>query len=572
MFRTKKKRPEISVPTNFEHRVHTGIDPQSGSFVGLPLQWRSLINWSDRQRPKPIVDPSCITQTEMLDLKVTCSSLMCNIRISLKQPDYILKNKFTQFLFIHYGAECTSITVVRGDSYLNPRNYSYGGKRHGKVSPTAVARSNSLRYCAPIPLRPYSPSGFPLANHSIDERQELGQTSFTSVKSSAPPFASAVGADIVGSSALLTNGNPSRDQSQLKYSNTSALPAKHYERIAVPLIKEPLNGSATLSAGDTSEAPKEESKQAKILESAPAPRQARLTHEQFRAALQMIVDGGDPGDDLTDFVKIGVGSTGTVCMAVQRRTGRRVAVKKMDLRRQQRRELLFNEVVIMRDYRHPNIVEMYSSHLVGDELWVVMEYLEGGALTDIVTSCRMDEVQIATVCKQCLEALAYLHEQGVIHRDIKSDSILLDADGKIKLSDFGFCAQVTPELVRRKSLVGTPYWMSPEVISRIPYGTEVDIWSFGIMVIEMVDGEPPFFNELPLEAMRRIRDMETFKVNFHAKVSDMLIAFVEQMLVRQPERRPTAAMLLQHPFVDKATDPSVLKPLVRRNAVDVNQC
>ena len=141
-------------------------------------------------------------------------------------------------------------------------------------------------------------------------------------------------------------------------------------------------------------------------------------------------------------MKIGEGSTGTVSIATDRRSGRQVAVKKMNIKKQQRRELLFNEVVIMRDYHHPNIVEMYDSYLVGDELWVVMEYLEGGALTDIVTHTEMDEQQIACVAKQCLKALAYLHSQGVIHRDIKSDSILLAADGCVKLSDFGFCAQV----------------------------------------------------------------------------------------------------------------------------------
>jgi p21-activated kinase 5 len=134
---------------------------------------------------------------------------------------------------------------------------------------------------------------------------------------------------------------------------------------------------------------------------------------------------------LDSFKKIGEGSTGTVCIATDRMTGRKVAVKKMDLRKQQRRELLFNEVVIMRDYHHANIVDMYDSFLVGDELWVVMEYLEGGALTDMVTHTRMDEEQIATVCKQCLKALAYLHSQGVIHRDIKSDSILLTTDGRV---------------------------------------------------------------------------------------------------------------------------------------------
>lgn len=175
---------------------------------------------------------------------------------------------------------------------------------------------------------------------------------------------------------------------------------------------------------------------------------------------------GDPRENLKNFVKIGEGSTGTVCIATDKTTARQVAVKKMDLRKQQRRELLFNEVVIMRDYHHPNIVEMYDSFLVEDELWVVMEYLEGGALTDIVTHSRMDESQIATVCSQCLKPLSYLHSQGVIHRDIKSDSILLTADGRVKLTDFGFCAQVSQELPKRKSLVGTPYWMSPEVISR----------------------------------------------------------------------------------------------------------
>ncbi|KAL1401437.1 hypothetical protein pipiens_006599 [Culex pipiens pipiens] len=289
----------------------------------------------------------------------------------------------------------------------------------------------------------------------------------------------------------------------------------------------------------------------------------RLTHEQFRAALQMVVSAGDPRENLENFTKIGEGSTGTVCIATDKSTGRQVAVKKMDLRKQQRRELLFNEVVIMRDYHHPNIVETYSSFLVNDELWVVMEYLEGGALTDIVTHSRMDEEQIATVCKQCLKALSYLHSQGVIHRDIKSDSILLASDGRVKLSDFGFCAQVSQELPKRKSLVGTPYWMSPEVISRLPYGPEVDIWSLGIMVIEMIDGEPPFFNEPPLQAMRRIRDMPPPKLKNSHKVSSRLQNFLDRMLVRDPVQRATAAELLAHPFLRQAGPPSLLVPLMR---------
>ncbi|XP_043976014.1 serine/threonine-protein kinase PAK 4 isoform X2 [Gambusia affinis] len=291
----------------------------------------------------------------------------------------------------------------------------------------------------------------------------------------------------------------------------------------------------------------------------------RVSHEQFRAALQLVVDPGDPRTYLDHYIKIGEGSTGIVCIATVKTTGKLVAVKKMDLRKQQRRELLFNEVVIMRDYHHDNVVEMYNSYLVGDELWVVMEFLEGGALTDIVTHTRMNEEQIATVCLSVLKALSVLHTQGVIHRDIKSDSILLTHDGRVKLSDFGFCAQVSKEVQRRKSLVGTPYWMAPELISRLPYGPEVDIWSLGIMVIEMVDGEPPYFNEPPLKAMKMIRDNKPPKLKNLHKVSPLLKGFLDRMLVREPGQRATASELLKHQFLSKAGPPSCIVPLMRQN-------
>uniref|UniRef100_A0A8C7YG21 non-specific serine/threonine protein kinase n=1 Tax=Oryzias sinensis TaxID=183150 RepID=A0A8C7YG21_9TELE len=294
----------------------------------------------------------------------------------------------------------------------------------------------------------------------------------------------------------------------------------------------------------------------------------RISHEQFRAALQMVVDPGDPRTYLDHYIKIGEGSTGIVCIATVKTTGKLVAVKKMDLKKQQRRELLFNEVVIMRDYHHENVVEMYNSYLVGDELWVVMEFLEGGALTDIVTHTRMNEEQIATVCVSVLKALSVLHSQGVIHRDIKSDSILLTHDGRVKLSDFGFCAQVSKEVQRRKSLVGTPYWMAPELISRLPYGPEVDIWSLGIMVIEMVDGEPPYFNEPPLKAMKMIRDNSPPKLKNLHKVSPLLKGFLDRMLVREPAQRATASELLKHPFLAKSGPPSCIVPLMRQNRMN----
>jgi serine/threonine protein kinase len=217
----------------------------------------------------------------------------------------------------------------------------------------------------------------------------------------------------------------------------------------------------------------------------------------------------------------------------------------------------------MRDYPHTHIVDMYDTYLVEDELWVVMEYVEGGALTDVVTKMRMDESHIAAICKACLKALAYLHSQGVIHRDIKSDSILLSTTGQVKISDFGFCAQVSPEVPKRRSLVGTPYWMAPEVISRLPYGPEVDIWSLGIMVIEMVDSEPPYFNEPPLQAMRQIRDMPAPLFKEPHKVSPHLLTFAERAMIRDPLQRASAFELLQHPFLKQAAPPSSLLTLLK---------
>ncbi|VDM06213.1 unnamed protein product [Schistocephalus solidus] len=105
-------------------------------------------------------------------------------------------------------------------------------------------------------------------------------------------------------------------------------------------------------------------------------------------------------------------------------------------------EFLLCDAIVMRAYAHPSIVEMYASYLVADELWVLMEYMECGALTDIISHSKLNEEQIATICLPVLTALAYLHDHGVIHRDVKSDSVLVSAKGIVKLSDFGFCAKV----------------------------------------------------------------------------------------------------------------------------------
>ncbi|XP_039215372.1 serine/threonine-protein kinase PAK 5 isoform X5 [Crotalus tigris] len=660
MFGKKKKKIEISGPSNFEHRVHTGFDHREQKFTGLPQQWHSLLA-DTANRPKPMVDPSCITPIQLAPMKTIvrgnkpCKDASINglleefDNISVTRSNSLRKEspptshlRSSNHIEIHqqengfvtysqYSSESETGTDLFVEKYRDRclrreeadrySQESCAAKQNGhvaKLKPSEmyfseakplksdisrflpdyrtpletksklneygglkleyrrVPSHSSLDYKEPFHYAlsrtslhsQYSREGLEYSDSewSKDDYDKRPKSSYVNQASPQPAMRqrSRSGSGLqepimpYGASAFKSNQQgysyssytyPRLSETTAGISKPSLQPSSHYTSTA----SYPSSPSITSSSypppswGSTSDQ-----------------QPSRVSHEQFRAALQLVVSPGDPREYLDNFIKIGEGSTGIVCIATEKHTGRQVAVKKMDLRKQQRRELLFNEVVIMRDYHHENVVDMYNSYLVGDELWVVMEFLEGGALTDIVTHTRMNEEQIATVCLSVLRALAYLHNQGVIHRDIKSDSILLTSDGRIKLSDFGFCAQVSKDVPKRKSLVGTPYWMAPEVISRLPYGTEVDIWSLGIMVIEMIDGEPPYFNEPPLQAMRRIRDNVPPRVKDLHKVSSVLRGFLDLMLVREPSQRGSAQELLRHPFLKLAGPPSCIVPLMRQ--------
>ncbi|KAF2755720.1 Pkinase-domain-containing protein [Pseudovirgaria hyperparasitica] len=305
--------------------------------------------------------------------------------------------------------------------------------------------------------------------------------------------------------------------------------------------------------------------QANKIGPAPRPRQRPRQSQgpDIVTRLRAICTNADPTKRYRNLNKIGQGASGGVFTAYEVNTNKCVAIKQMNLDQQPKKDLIINEIIVMKESKHKNIVNFMDSFLVKDDLWVVMEYMEGGSLTDVVTFNIMTEGQISAVCRETLHGLQHLHSKGVIHRDIKSDNILLSQDGQIKLTDFGFCAQINESHTKRTTMVGTPYWMAPEVVTRKEYGRKVDIWSLGIMAIEMIEGEPPYLNESPLRALWLIATNGTPTIKEEEQLSPVFKDFLQFALKVEPDKRASAHDLLKHPFIQTAEPLNSLAPLVR---------
>ncbi|XP_066987129.1 mitogen-activated protein kinase kinase kinase kinase 3 isoform X5 [Macrobrachium rosenbergii] len=273
------------------------------------------------------------------------------------------------------------------------------------------------------------------------------------------------------------------------------------------------------------------------------------------AALSSDISRRNPQDEYELIQRIGSGTYGDVYKAKRLITNEFAAIKVIKLEPGDDFTIIQQEILMMKDCRHPNIVAYFGSYLRRDKLWICMEFCGGGSLQDIYhITGPLQERHIGYMCRETLRGLEYLHRMGKMHRDIKGANILLTENGDVKLADFGVSAQITATISKRKSFIGTPYWMAPEVAAverKGGYNQLCDIWAVGITAIELAELQPPMFDLHPMRALflmsksgfkpPTLKDKSKWTQNFHN--------FVKLALTKNPKRRPTADKLLMHPFV-----------------------
>eukprot|EP01102_Stenamoeba_stenopodia_P014999 TRINITY_DN5067_c0_g1_i2.p1 TRINITY_DN5067_c0_g1~~TRINITY_DN5067_c0_g1_i2.p1 ORF type:complete len:1016 (+),score=241.57 TRINITY_DN5067_c0_g1_i2:129-3176(+) len=320
-----------------------------------------------------------------------------------------------------------------------------------------------------------------------------------------------------------------------------------------PNSHEPVNvSSGHLSVDDdengssaVEEAPEPEKKTKKKRRE---PKSRSNVQSNIKQATEQFLSTDNPKKTYKILDQAGKGGFGSVYLAKSGVDKKRYAIKKMPHSTVKERRQNIDEVIFLKQCDHPNIVKLFSAYDLGEEIWLVMEFMEGGSLQEAVNLCKFKENQIAYVAKEMLKGIKYLHTNNLAHRDLKSANVMMSVEGDVKLIDFGLCIDTT--VVQSCHMVGSPYWTPPEMIRKEIHGLPADIWSFGICMIEMANGKPPNIKSA-LKAMFNAA-VEPPPTLEDPSWSSQFVDFMSLALKKDTKERATADDLLKHEFLTKA--------------------
>ncbi|ANZ74927.1 BA75_02981T0 [Komagataella pastoris] len=572
----------VSKPTNFTHKTHVGFDPTSGKYTGLPNEWKSLLEHSHITNEDWNENPSAVIDVLNFYSDITSDQNTQDEKDKIFNENLLKWTKPPSSSGLHLNSSTpppiVPLPVLNphspADSNIPPKVLPYRAK--GKESENLVP----IRRAPPPPTRsPFTDqktgqqngvSSKPKLQLRTDENYQQkpkAKLSFEQQRyyqesnpyaSSPSPGVSPGGVSPLHISPVARRVSPPKADHQRQApkppvgsndirAQKPLQPQQYVPQKTQHVPKAPTNNPMSVAAAVTAQKLSPLRKSEKRI--------STMTEAQIMSKLRsVVVHDTDPVPYFQMIEKAGQGASGSVYLAKSKRTNSNVAIKQIDLQKQARKELIVNEILVMKDSRHKNIVNFLEAYLRNSyELWVVMEYMEGGSLTDIIENNNsLKESQIATICLETVKGLQFLHRKHIIHRDIKSDNVLLDSQGNVKLTDFGFCAKLTDQKTKRATMVGTPYWMAPEVVKQKEYDEKVDVWSLGIMAIEMIEGEPPYMNEEPLKALYLIATNGTPKLKNSSGVSIYLKKFLSICLCVDVRYRATTDELLKHSFLQSA--------------------